>query len=235
MIGSLTACVLTVFPAVVQQPQASISDRASLDRFIYPTAPFRKAPKVVTDSSDMPEAAPWLDAAKSTVQQWFSPICQLLASQKYMAPKQIKLVVKKTLEAPAYTVGDTITVDGAWISTHPNDLGMIVHELTHVIQAYPDGPKPGWLVEGIADYVRWWRYEPSPQVPRFGPNATYHDSYRTTAAFLAWVSEHFDQRIVPALDLAMRNGQDPEPLFKQLTGHTEQELWDDMIAHTTRR
>ena len=29
--------------------------------------------------------------------------------------------------------------------------GVVIHELTHVIQAYPAaGDKPGWLVEGIA-------------------------------------------------------------------------------------
>jgi len=176
-----------------------------------------------------------MDAAKSVVLQWFSPICQMLASEKFRTPRQITLVVKKSIDAPAYTVNDTITVSGAWITAHPNDLGMIVHELTHVVQAYPDGPKPGWLVEGIADFVRWWRYEPSPPGPRIGPNATYHDSYRTTAAWLAYVSEHYDQHIVPALDRAMRNRQDPEPLFQQMTGLSEQQLWDEMISHMPSR
>ena len=41
--------------------------------------------------------------------------------------------------------------DAQWISDHPDDFGMVIHELIHVIQAYPAaGDKPGWLVEGIA-------------------------------------------------------------------------------------
>ena len=39
------------------------------------------------------------------------------------------------------------------------DEGILIHELTHVIQPYSGGV-PDWLSEGIADYTRWVRYEP---------------------------------------------------------------------------
>ena len=38
-------------------------------------------------------------------------------------------------------------------SEHPEDTGMVIHELTHIIQNYPS-PDPGWVTEGIADYIR---------------------------------------------------------------------------------
>jgi hypothetical protein len=63
-----------------------------------------------------------------------------------------------------------ITISGKWITEHPDDLGMVIHELVHVVQGYPNSRhKAGWLVEGIADYIRWWRYEPEAPRPRIDP------------------------------------------------------------------
>ena len=46
----------------------------------------------------------------------------------------------------------------------------MVHETTHVVQAYRRGARPGWLVEGISDYIRFFKFEPgklgSDQCPR---------------------------------------------------------------------
>ena len=47
-------------------------------------------------------------------------------------------------------------------------IGSVVHELVHVVQEYgrarrenPEATRsPGWLVEGLADYIRWFLYEP---------------------------------------------------------------------------
>lgn len=217
-------------PAFGQAPVPSVSDRASLDRFIYPLSKPLRCPKVVVDSTDFPDGAAWGDAARHLVELWFPTVTQLLATETFRVPRQITLVLKKHIDAPAYTANDTITIDGQWITAHPNDLGMVVHELTHVVQQYQGGGQPGWLVEGIADYVRWWRYEPDSPRPRIGPTATYHDSYRTTAAFLAWVSYHYNEALVPALDRAMRANQDPVPVFQQLTGRTPEQLWTEMTG-----
>jgi hypothetical protein len=43
----------------------------------------------------------------------------------------------------------------------PDDFrAMLIHELTHVVQHYPHGQADaGWLVEGIADYIRHKYFE----------------------------------------------------------------------------
>jgi len=57
--------------------------------------------------------------------------------------------------------------------------------------SYRGRGNPGWLVEGIADYIRWFKSEPESQRPRPNPaKAKYTDSYRTTAAFLNYVEEN---------------------------------------------
>jgi hypothetical protein len=103
---------------------------------------------------------------------------------------------------------------------------MIVHELIHVIQAYPKYD-PGWLVEGIADYIRWWLYEPKPTgVPKSMARASYRDSYRTAGAFLAYV-EHGHPGTVKGLNDVLRKGGYAADTFEKLTGSPLDTLWSD--------
>jgi hypothetical protein len=209
---------------------------ASLDRHLYPLAKPISAPTVTVDVSDLPAAKEWGDTAKKVVETWYPTVTSLLATEKYKPGKRVHIVIKKEISAPAWASGDTITVSGKWITEHPDDLGMMVHELTHIIQSYPRNEKNvGWLVEGIADYVRWWRYEPEAPRPRIDPEKSkYTDSYRTTAYWLAWVSRKYDMRLVPTLDRELRTGKDPMPVFSKLTGKEADVLWKEFVAALPR-
>lgn len=224
---------------------ASVSD---LDRHIYPLAPPLPCPPVVVDVSDSPESKLWADRAKALVEAWFGKVTELLATsakdpvtgkesgKAFVPPKEIRLVFKKKIDVPAYASGGSITINGSWIAQRPDDLGMVIHELVHVVQQYPNSrTKPGWLVEGIADYIRWWRYEPELHAgtgrTKIDPEKSkYTDAYRTTAMWLAWCSRKYDMRLVPALDKALREGQDPMPRFTELTGKSADELWKEFVA-----
>lgn len=216
--------------------QAPISGTVDLSRHVYPLSKPIACPPVTFDASDFPEGKDWGEAAKSLVQAWFAKICELLSTENYKPPAEIKLVIKKEINVPAYASGDTITINGKWITAHPDDLGMVVHELTHVIQRYPSSrTKPGWLVEGIADYIRWWRYEPELHATsgrtKIDPEKSkYTDSYRTTAMWLAWCSRKHHMGLVPALDRALRNREDPMPVFEKLIGKGPDDLWKEFVA-----
>jgi len=223
--------------AVVNPASAARTDRpdgpsSELARFIYPLAEARPAPAVVVDTTDAPDSEAWAASAKALVTAWFPEICRLLATDRFTPPREIKLVFKKELNVPAYSSGGVITISAHWVRDHPEDLGLVVHELTHTIQAYPRSRQtPGWLVEGIADFVRWWRYEPEAPRPRIDPaKASYRDSYRTTAAFLAWASHKFDERLVPRLDAALREKRDPLPVFDELAGKSIDDVWSDFVS-----
>lgn len=202
------------------------------DRHIYPLSKPIEAPPVVLDVGEFPESKAWGEAAKAIVVKWFPIVTSMLSTQDYKPPREIRLRIVPTANVPAYASGNTITINGKWITERPDDFGMVVHELVHVVQQYPrNDKKPGWLVEGIADYIRWWRYEPEAPRPRIDyEKANYTDSYRTTAYFLAWVSRKYDMRLVPLLDLALRKAQDPMPVFEQLTGKDVEALWKEFIA-----
>lgn len=224
----LAASLLSAAPI---QAQTTPTNQDPLARYLYPMARPLSSPPVRIDVSDAPQTQAWAEHAQQLVTDWFPLICRFLATQDFRPPRTVTLVFKKDLEVPAYTAGSTITINGKWVTDHPDDFGMVIHELTHVIQAYPDkGDKPGWLVEGIADYIRFYRYEPDVSRPRVNPQkATYHDAYRTTAAFLAWVMGRYDRSLVVRLDRALRNGTYSVDIFQQVTGKPVDALWTEFI------
>jgi hypothetical protein len=88
---------------------------------------------------------------------------------------------------------------------------------------------PGWLVEGVADYIRWFLYEPQSRGAevRNPDRARYDASYRVTANFLNWATNTYDKELVKKLNAAMREGRYSEDLWKQYTGKTAPELAEE--------
>jgi hypothetical protein len=208
---------------------ALLAPADDLQKNIYPLSKPIASPTFEIDVTADPDTKEWMEAAQSLATAWFPTICTLLATEDFKAPSKITLRIAKKQDAPAYASGPMISVSSEWIKAHPGDLGMIIHELTHVIQAYPrNSHDTGWLTEGIADYIRWIRYEP--EAPRRKINlekATYHDAYTTTAYFLGYASYKYNRGLVPALDRALRHAEDPMPLFESMTGKTADTLWKE--------
>jgi hypothetical protein len=101
-------------------------------------------------------------------------------------------------------------------SANPADLGMMVHELMHVVQVgYRDCPS--WLVEGIADYVRYYWFDPPSRRPHSGKGADCTNGYGTTAEFLDWTAHRYAPNLLRALDQGFRSGQSTEQIFSSAT------------------
>jgi hypothetical protein len=83
---------------------------------------------------------------------------------------------------------------------HPEDLDVVTHEVMHIVQNYDRSTLPGWLTEGIADYVRYkygvdnagskWA------LPYYKAGQSYKNSYRITARFLNRLENNRHSRIV---------------------------------------
>jgi hypothetical protein len=189
--------------------------------------------RVTVDTSEVPDLAPWGDKAKTLVEKWHPKIAELLKSEGFTPPSRVKLVFKKNMEGVAGTSGDTITIAADWVKQHPDDYGMVIHELTHVVQSYP-GNDAGWLVEGIADYVRFFHFEPKTRLGRLDAKASYRDGYRTAARFLAWVERTQDKEAVRKLNAALRTGRYDQRLFKEYTGKDLDRLWTDFVASSKK-
>jgi hypothetical protein len=138
------------------------------------------------------------------------------------------------MDGVAYTSGTDVVANSVWLKSEigREAVGSLVHECVHVVQQYDYGSSaPGWLVEGMADYVRWFKYEPQSHgadivwmrhLRNFTPR--YNASYRVSANFLNWVSEKYDQNLVTELNAAMRDGTYSRDTWKKLTGKTVQDL-----------
>ena len=155
------------------------------------------------------------------VYQWYPKLIAMLPSDGYTAPKSIKLTFKDDMGGtPAYAMGNDLSLSLPFFRSQLKGeaKGCVVHEMSHIVQGYGrasatnphPSPTPGWVVEGIADYIRWFLYEPQSKgaeiTKRNIANAKYNDSYRTTANFINWVVLTYDKDFLRKINAAARAG-----------------------------
>lgn len=181
------------------------------------------------DTSEVPELKPWADQLRPLVETWYPKIVAYFPSDGYEAPQKFTITFKN-MDGVAFASGTNIVCAAAWFKAHPDDQGAVIHELVHVVQQYRSRRNPGWLVEGVADYLRWFKYEPVNKRPRPNPaRAKYTDSYQTTAAFLEYVANVRDPKIAVRMNAAMREGRYQPELWTEYTGMTVDDLWASYI------
>lgn len=185
--------------------------------------------RVEIDTTGAPETAAWAENAANVVSEEYPKLYQLLYSERIQPVDSVKLVFKK-MDGVAHTSGRQITISADWITNHPDDIGMVVHELIHVVQGYRK-PVPGWVTEGIADYIRFFVYEKNGErTCRVNPDrAKYTDSYRTTGSFFNWIVQTHDKEFITKLNAACRHGEYHEEFFKTTTGQSLDDLWSGFI------
>ena len=186
--------------------------------------------KISVDTSQAADLAAWGKHAGELCVEWYPKIAALLASDGFIPPDNVKLRFRDG-RGVAATGGNVITINAKFVRSNTNDWGMVIHELTHVIQSYPGGRNPGWVVEGVADYIRLTHFEPQARRPRPNPEkASYQDAYKTTAIFFEWVEKTHDAQLIKKLNRVAREGSFQIELFKEYTGRTIDELWQEYLA-----
>jgi hypothetical protein len=202
-----------------------------------------KSPFSVTIAGDVDAKLATTAGQMTTV--FYQSYPQLVArfeNPKKPAPRFIRIIFEHGMSVPAYCTGSEIKVSVEWLQKHPDDIGMLTHELTHSVQGYPRGT-PGWITEGLADYARQIygpKEQPNWSLPsRLTERQSYRDSYRVTARFFLWL----DAKYPGVIDKMHRRVQDRDfdvADFRMLTGRTIDDLWQDCVADigtkkTTRR
>lgn len=186
------------------------------------------------DVTDAPEMKDWAESVVRMCEREYPRICTILASEGFRPTTQIRMTLKADYTGVAYASGNRIVGSVKFFKANPKDIGAMFHETVHCVQLYRGRNNPGWLVEGVADYMRFWKYEPG-KAGRVNPEkAQYNGSYRTTASFLAFVSDKYEGQLVPKLNAAMREGKYEEGLWRKLTGKTADELnqeWKKSLAN----
>lgn len=161
-------------------------------------------------------------------------------------PKEARTYNKKTLRKvifivdPGYdgvaaTSGEIVRFNPDWFRQHPEDVDVVTHEVMHIVQSYPGGAGPGWITEGIADYVRFdmgvdnegahWK------LPEYSSKQSYTDAYRVAARFFHWIEKNQKKGFVKKLDDAMRTKTYDDSFWQKNTGKTLDELWGAYAAN----
>ncbi|OOQ59006.1 basic secretory protein-like protein [Mucilaginibacter pedocola] len=151
--------------------------------------------------------------------------------------KTVQFFIDTAYHGVAATDNGRVVFSPAYMMKHPNDIDVVTHEVMHIAQDYGDTNGPGWLTEGIADYVRnehgvaneaaKWR------LPAYKATQNYDNAYRTTAAFLLWVETKVKKGTVKKLDGIMRKHAYTDNTWKDVTGKSVDELWKEYAVSPT--
>lgn len=195
------------------------------------------------DVAKAPDLAEWTEKELlPIVEEWYPKLVEMLPSNGYKAPTEVTLEYRDDMGGtPAYALGSKVSLNVGWFRKELKGeaKGSVIHELVHVVQNYwraartnrNPSPTPGWITEGIPDYIRWFLYEPQTRgaemSPRAFENAKYDGSYRVSGNFLNWVTLTYDKQLVQKLNEAAREGKYNEDLWKKWTGKTVQELGEE--------
>ncbi|MEO9590380.1 basic secretory protein-like protein [Rhodopirellula bahusiensis] len=162
---------------------------------------------------------------------WYPRIVQQLASEDFEPPTEFTIQFDADMRGVAFTRGKDVFGAGSWYlaNLEGEATGSIVHELVHVVQQYPrrrGNRPPGWLVEGIADHIRWYQYEPTEKRRRINwERSSYDDAYFASATFLDAIVQFIDPDAVSKVNAACRQGRYTEEYWVKQYGKSPSEIW----------
>jgi hypothetical protein len=185
--------------------------------------------KIAIDEQKVLDIHAWSLKAKKLAEDWFPKIQKILGATN----KDPKVTLSfERYDGIAGTAGDHIAFNVGWIEKHPDDYGMVIHELVHVVEAYPKYD-PSWLIEGFADYIRYFVFEPERHVVKVDPKrANYKNGYGDAAAFVDYL-EKKNPGFIKKAHQAMRDGSYKDANWIDWTGKSVDDNWKDFIASIT--
>ncbi|MEO6582715.1 MAG: basic secretory protein-like protein, partial [Ferruginibacter sp.] len=214
-----------------------VKDRGWMDRTVF----FKNESKPDTITRNgltlyfIDEERSFTDAyRKKFIDTYFEQYPKLIKKYNAASNNTITFFIDDKYDGVAATSAGTIRYNPAWFKKNPEDIDVITHELMHVIQNYGDTNAPGWITEGIADYVRATEGINNTRAKWSMPEVTdkhnYNNSYRITARFFSWINQNYSSSFVKQLDETIRQKNYSEATWKQLTGKTVEELWKEYVA-----
>lgn len=204
--------------------------------------------KFVVDSTKSPDLRAWFgEKVVPQVKIWYPKIVDMLAVPGFPSPTSFNLrlqegtIMPGNRGIPAYASGGNIVVSSEFLRSQQKGeaIGCVIHEIVHIAQSSDWGRGkrrnvPSWVVEGVADYIRWFLFEPESKgaVIRNPDRAKHDASYRTTANFFDWVATNHVKDLPRKLNATFSTGYSDD-LWKEWTGKTVEELeadWKKSLA-----
>ena len=196
--------------------------------------------RFAVDVTEAPDLREWSGRERrKVVSEWYPRLASQLGSEGFSPRAELLFRFRGDMGGtPASASGGSINLNVVWFRRElgREALGAVVHEMAHIVQDYGRAgagsprpqPVPGWVVEGIADYVRWFLYEPQSRGAEITKGnvdrAKYDGSYRISANFLDWATRRYDRDLVRKLNAAAREGRYSDALWSGWTGKSVQAL-----------
>lgn len=198
---------------------------------LTPLARAAEGVTVEVDTSKAPECAAFAEKSKALAEEWYPKINALIFGSNHPLPAKTIRLSFEPMKGVAHATGDGIHISAEWVTKKaPDDYGMVVHELTHVVQQY-GGKGEFWLTEGIADWVRYENYEPGKQKWKLDPQkSSYKQGYGIAGAFLDWLDKNKHAGLVRELNTAINTGKYRPELFQELCGADVDTLWKEFVS-----
>lgn len=186
-------------------------------------------PTVEAHPRSDPAMAGWVrDTVRPLLQIWYPKMARVLAGTAYLPPMTIRIFIDPTLTThPAEASGNVIRVSKQWTVDHPEDLGLYLHEATHLIQSASSGE--GWMIEGAADWTR--EYMARDRFPRKpAPGTSYTAGYSDASYFLNWIEKTKKKTgFIRRMTVAGHDGVLTRSFFTRETGKPVDRLWAEMM------
>jgi len=222
---------------------AAVASSSEAPKSVFVTNSVDGYCQISIDTTGAPDLKEWAETKLAPVlAQWYPKLTAMLPSEDYSAPTNFTVVIRPG-NGVAATGRGRVTANSTWLKRELNReaVGALLHEEVHVVQRYGGGrrnnpdykPTPGWLTEGIPDYIRWFLYEPQSHGAdvayfrtRRNLNLNYDGLYRISANFLNYVVENYgkDKNLITKVNAACRQGKYTDDLWKELTGKSLQDL-----------
>lgn len=168
---------------------------------------------------------------KQLIETFFTVYPKIAKEYNSNTAKTVLFSIDTAYKGVAAASGTTIIFNPRWFDQQPKDIDVVTHEVMHIVQSYPNY-NPSWLVEGIADYVRYKYGVANAQggwsLPAVSPSQKYDNGYRVTARFLVWC-ENKKPGSVKVFDGALRTGTYTPGLWNTLFGKPVADLWAEYI------
>ena len=174
-----------------------------------------------------------LDVKKDLVETFFAVYPALVKDFNPLSTKTVMFKIDTAYKGVAATSGSNIVYNPKWFVQHPKDIDVVTHEVMHIIQGYPNY-NPWWMVEGIADYIRY-KYGVANAaggwtMPDVIAAQKYDNGYRITARFLAWC-ENKKPGCVKTFDGALRTNTYTPALWNTIFGKSVDDIWAEYVAN----
>ncbi len=123
--------------------------------------------------------------------------------------------------------GKIAFVENSFSNINEYSEGLIIHEMSHVVQEYQNVKTFDWLSEGLADYISSeYSEQKLSLIPTQYTQGELYDGYLTTAGFLKWMEKGYPGSVMK-LHRTMQQGAIEYETFSDLTGKTLVDLWKE--------